>query len=150
MSYLQSLEDPISIRKGAINGVAAGAGFNLALSCDIVLCCKSARFVQSFAKVGLIPDCGGFYLLPKIVGIYKAKELMFTADILGADAALRVGIINTIYEDDRLSENVYALAKRLAEGAPIALGMIKTMVNRSNHLIWKGHWNLKRISKLFV
>jgi len=117
-----------------VNGVAAGAGFNLALAADIVFCAQSARFAQSFAKVGLIPDCGGFYLLPRLVGMHKAKELMFTADLLDAAAALKLGLVNAVYDDAVLKDETYRFAARLAQGAPVALGLIKTMVNRSLEL----------------
>jgi len=117
-----------------VNGVAAGAGFNIALSCDLVFCAKSAKFAQSFAKVGLVPDCGGLYLLPRVVGPHKAKELMFTADLIDADTALALGIVNKVLESAELATATYQYAERLAASAPIAVGMIKKMVNRSSNL----------------
>jgi 2-(1,2-epoxy-1,2-dihydrophenyl)acetyl-CoA isomerase len=114
-----------------VNGVAAGAGFNLALACDIVFCASSARFAQSFAKVGLVPDCGGQYLLPRIVGPYKAKELMFTGDLIDAETASRLGIVNHVVPDDQLAAETYKFANRLVKGAPLPLAMIKKTINMS-------------------
>lgn len=113
-----------------VNGVAAGAGFNLALACDIVFCARSARFAQSFIKVGLVPDCGGMYLLPRIVGLHKAKELMFTADLIDASAAHSLGLVNRVIEDEQLFEVTQEFAKKLANSAPLALRLIKRTLNR--------------------
>lgn len=154
LGYLASLADPVSAKAfiasvgqlvslimemdkpvvAMVNGVAAGAGFNLALACDLVFCSQSARFAQSFAKVGLIPDCGGLYLLPRIVGMHKAKELMFTADIINAQAALDLGLVNRVLPEETLREETYQFAERMANSAPIALGIIKKMINRSDTL----------------
>lgn len=117
-----------------VNGVAAGAGFNLALACDIVYSAKSARFAQSFAKVGLVPDCAGMYLLPRVVGKHKAKELMFTADLIGAEEASRLGLVNALADDDKLLEETYAFAEKLKQSAPLALTLIKSTVNRADTL----------------
>lgn len=126
---LMSLKKPVI---AMVNGVAAGAGFNLALACDIIYCAQSARFSQSFAKVGLVPDCGGLYLLPRIVGFHKAKELMFTGDLIDSETALRLGIVNQVLADGELKAATYKLAARLAQSAPLAIGMIKNMVNQSD------------------
>lgn len=151
LGYLSELSDPVVIRKfiadvgqlaiaiinmdkpviAMVNGVAAGAGFNLALACDIIICAQSARFAQSFSKVGLIPDCGGLFLLPRLIGLPKAKELMFTADLIDAVSAFSLGLVNHVVEDDKLKEEVYQLAYKLALSAPIALGFTKRMINRS-------------------
>jgi 2-(1,2-epoxy-1,2-dihydrophenyl)acetyl-CoA isomerase len=117
-----------------VNGVAAGAGFNIALSCDLVMCAKSVRFAQSFAKVGLVPDCGGQYLLPRIVGPYKAKELMFTGDLIDAETALGLGVVNRVIPDDQLEVETYTLAKRLLQSAPLPLAAIKKVINMSGQL----------------
>lgn len=115
-----------------VNGVAAGAGFNIALACDIIFCAKSARFAQSFAKVGLVPDCGGTYLLPRAVGLHKAKELMFTADIITSDTAFQLGFVNQVVEDEKLKEATYKFAERIAASAPIAISLIKKILNESD------------------
>lgn len=125
---IMNMEKPVI---AMVNGVAAGAGFNLALACDIVICGKTARFSQSFNKVGLIPDCGGLFLLPRLIGLQKAKELMFTAELIDADTALKLGLVNCVAEDDSLTEEVYNMAHKLAEAAPIALCFTKRIANRS-------------------
>jgi len=114
---------------GMINGVAAGAGFNVALACDIVLCAKSARFAQSFSKVGLVPDCGGTYFLPRAVGMHKAKELMFTADLINADTALQLGIANQVIDDAELKEATIKFAERLSNSAAVAIALTKRILN---------------------
>jgi len=131
VTAIMSMEKPVI---AMVNGVAAGAGFNLALACDIVFCAKSARFAQSFVKVGLVPDCGGLYLLPRVVGAHKAKELMFTADLLDADAALQLGIVNRVVADEELKAVTYEFVERMVNSAPVALEMIKKMINRSGNL----------------
>lgn len=117
-----------------VNGVAAGAGFNIALACDLVLCAKSARFGQSFTKVGLVPDCGGQYLLPRIVGPYKAKELMFIGDLIDSETALSLGVVNRVTADDQLEAETYKLAKQLLLSAPLPLAAIKKVINMSGQL----------------
>jgi 2-(1,2-epoxy-1,2-dihydrophenyl)acetyl-CoA isomerase len=117
-----------------VNGVAAGAGFNIVLACDIVICAKSARFAQSFSKIGLIPDCGGTYLLPRAMGLHKAKELMFTADLISSDDAKQYGFVNYLVEDEDLTETTYKFAKKLASSVPVALRFIKKILNQSYEL----------------
>ncbi|WP_177504859.1 enoyl-CoA hydratase-related protein [Anaerosinus sp.] len=131
VKQIQAIQKPVI---AMVNGVAAGAGFNLVLACDIIYAAKSARFAQSFAKVGLVPDCGGMYLLPRIIGLPKAKELMFTADLINVEAANQLGLINHISEDNALADETYAFAKKLKESAPIALAMIKQTLNESDDL----------------
>ena len=110
---------------GMINGVAAGAGANYMLACDIVMAAASFRFGQSFSKVGLVPDGGGHYFLPRLVGLAKAKELMFTAKLIDATTAQQMGLVNHVIEDALLAEQTYALARELAAGPPLALALIK-------------------------
>lgn len=131
IGLIMGMEKPVI---AMVNGVAAGAGFNIAMACDIVIAAKSAKFVQSFSKVGLVPDCGGFYLLPRVVGMHKAKELMFTADLIDAETALKLGVLNSVVEEAELGAAVNKMAARLAAGAPVALTFIKKMVNRSDGL----------------
>lgn len=114
-----------------INGVTAGAGVNLMLACDLIYAVDKAKFAQSFAKVGLIPDCGGLYFLPKAVGIHKAKELMFTADLIDAAAALELRMVNYICAEEQLADTVYTMAKRLAASAPLSIGLIKKYLNNT-------------------
>jgi 2-(1,2-epoxy-1,2-dihydrophenyl)acetyl-CoA isomerase len=98
----------------AVNGVAAGAGANLALNCDIVVAARSASFIQAFAKIGLIPDCGGTWLLPRLVGRGRAMGLAMLADKLPAEQALAMGLIWQVVDDAGLGEAARALASRLA------------------------------------
>lgn len=114
-----------------VGGVAAGAGANLALSCDLIICSDAARFGQSFVKVGLVPDAGGLYLLPRAVGLARAKELMFTGALVEAAEALKIGLVNRVVGADELAENVYALAAELAAGPPAALAATKRALNLS-------------------
>lgn len=114
-----------------VNGVAAGAGVNLMLACDLVYAVSTARFAQSFAKVGLIPDCGGLYFLPKAVGLHRAKELMFTADLIDAATAERFGMLNHVCEADALAGEVEKMAARLAASSPLSLALIKKYINNT-------------------
>ncbi len=114
-----------------VNGVTAGAGVNLMLACDLVYAVDKARFAQSFSKVGLIPDCGGLYFLPKAVGVHKAKELMFTADLIDVATAEKIGMINHVCPAEELAEAVYAMAARLAKSAPLSIGLIKKYLNNT-------------------
>src|SRR5215207_2860415 len=109
----------------AVNGVAAGAGANLALACDIVLAAKSASFVQAFARIGLVPDCGGSWFLPRLVGIARARALAMLADPLPAATAAEWGMIWQAVDDERLMAEAHALAARLAQGPTAALALIK-------------------------
>lgn len=131
VTAIMNMEKPVI---AMVNGVAAGAGWNLALACDIIYCSQSARFAQSFAKVGLVPDCGGLYLLPRLVGSHKAKELMFTADLIDAAAAYSLGLVNKVVADSELQTETLRLAERLAASAPLAIGLIKQTVNRADQL----------------
>ncbi|HWR07088.1 enoyl-CoA hydratase/isomerase family protein [Sporomusa sp.] len=127
-ALIMSLEKPVI---AMVNGVAAGAGFNLALACDIVFAARSVRFVQSFAKVGLVSDMGGMYLLPRLVGTHKAKELMFTADSIDAATAHGLGLVNHVVDDDDLPDATAAFASRLADGPPVAISCMKRVIDRS-------------------
>ena len=112
----------------AVNGVAAGAGASLALACDIVLAAESARFIQSFAKVGLIPDTGGSWHLPRLIGEARAKGLAMTAMPLTARKAADWGLIWDVHADDILMEEARALTARLAAGPTLGLGLTKSCI----------------------
>lgn len=112
-----------------VNGVAAGAGFNLALACDMAYAADNAKFIQSFVNVGLSPDCGGFYYLAKAVGMAKAKELMLTARPVGAQEAEHLNLVNGVFAQEELEAATMKLAARLAEAAPLAVAMTKKAVN---------------------
>ena len=109
----------------AVNGVAAGAGANLALACDIVLAGEGASFVQAFARIGLIPDCGGTWFLPRLVGPARARALAMLAEPLPAATAAEWGLIWQAVDDDRLMPEAQALAARLASQATAALALTK-------------------------
>lgn len=125
VSLIRSIEKPVIC---AVNGVAAGAGANLALACDIVLAAKSARFIQSFAKVGLIPDAGGTWSLTNLVGQARAKALAMTATPLDATTAADWGLIWQVHDDDRLMDEARSLALQLASGATVGLGLTKLAI----------------------
>jgi 2-(1,2-epoxy-1,2-dihydrophenyl)acetyl-CoA isomerase len=125
---LVSLPLPVIAR---VNGVAAGAGANIALACDIVIAAKSARFIQSFANIGLIPDSGGTWVLPRLVGQARALGLALTAEPLPAEKAADWGLIWKAVEDDRLDEEVDGLAARFAIAPTRGLAAIKTMIRES-------------------
>jgi 2-(1,2-epoxy-1,2-dihydrophenyl)acetyl-CoA isomerase len=115
----------------AINGVAAGAGMNLAFACDIRIASAAAKFSQAFAKRGLTPDWGGSWFLPRIVGTAKACELIFTGDTIDAAEALRLGIVNSVVAPEALMDEARALARRIAAGPPVALQLSKRAIYRN-------------------
>ncbi len=109
----------------AVNGTAAGAGANLAFACDIVLAARQAVFIQAFSKLGLGPDCGGSYFLPRLAGTARAMGLLLTADKLTADQAEHWGLIWKCVDDDKLMSEAEALAARFVQGPPLAYAAIK-------------------------
>ena len=123
---IRSIEKPFI---ASVNGVAAGAGCNIALACDIVLASEEARFGNVFVRIGLIPDSGGHFFLPRLVGFHKAAELMFTGDIIDAREAERVGLINRVLPHADLPQYVRELAERLARGPTRAIGLCKRTLN---------------------
>jgi len=109
----------------AVNGPAAGAGMNLALACDLRIASDQATFGETFARVGLFPDFGGTYFLPRIVGVAKAAELFYTAEMISATEAERLGIVNRVLPEAEFAEEVKKFAARLAAGPPMAIRAIK-------------------------
>jgi 2-(1,2-epoxy-1,2-dihydrophenyl)acetyl-CoA isomerase len=112
----------------AVNGAAAGAGMNLALCCDMRLASTAAKFSQAFVRRGLHPDWGGTYFLPRVVGAAKACELIFTGEVIDAQEALRLGIVSAVYAPEELLPAAHALARRIADGPPIAIRLAKRAI----------------------
>jgi len=125
---LTSMPQPVIAR---VNGVAAGAGANIALACDIVIAAKSAKFIQSFSAIGLIPDSGGTWALPRLVGQARALGLALTGEPLPAEKAAEWGLIWKAVEDDALDAEVDAIADKLASLPPLGLAAIKEMIRSS-------------------
>ena len=115
----------------AVNGTAAGLGAHLALACDLVLAAEGATFIEVFVRRGLVPDGGGAYLLPRLVGPQRAKELMFFGDALAAQEAERLGLVNRVVAPDDLTKTARAWSERLAQGPTRALALTKQLVNAS-------------------
>ncbi len=115
---------------GAINGAAVGAGMDMASQCDMRIASEAARFGMTYARVGLIPGDGGCWYLPRIVGLPKALELIWTTDIIDAQEALRIGYVNKVVPADKLMEETMALAHRLVEGPAVAMQLAKRLVYR--------------------
>ncbi|MEZ0106062.1 2-(1,2-epoxy-1,2-dihydrophenyl)acetyl-CoA isomerase [Catenulispora sp. EB89] len=116
---------------GAVNGIAAGIGAHLALACDLVVAAESAKFIEIFARRGLVPDGGGAHLLTRLVGVHKAKELMFFADDVPAAEALALGLVNRVVPDAELEKAAREWAERLAVGPTRAFALTKNLVNRA-------------------
>jgi 2-(1,2-epoxy-1,2-dihydrophenyl)acetyl-CoA isomerase len=125
---LTALPFPVIAR---VNGVAAGAGANIALACDIVIAARSAKFIQSFASIGLIPDSGGTWVLPRLVGQARALGLALTAEPLPAEKAAEWGLIWRAVEDDQLDAEIDALAAKFASAPTRGLAAIKRMIRSS-------------------
>ncbi len=122
---LEDLDKPVI---AVVNGVATGAGMDMALMCDIRYAAKSARFAETYVKVGLVPGAGGAHFLPRLVGVSKALELFLTGDFLDADEALRLGIVNKVFPDETLLEEVEKIARRMAKAPSLTLRMTKRAI----------------------
>jgi 2-(1,2-epoxy-1,2-dihydrophenyl)acetyl-CoA isomerase len=118
----------------AVNGPAAGAGCSLALAADIVIAARSAYFLQAFVNIGLIPDAGATWLLPRLAGRARAMEMMMLGERVPADQALEWGLISRVVEDEHLASEAVALATRLAQGPTVALGLIRKLAREGGHI----------------
>ncbi|MEH6941730.1 enoyl-CoA hydratase/isomerase family protein [Bacillus sp. JJ722] len=127
IQVILNVEKPII---AAVNGAAAGAGFSLALACDLIIASKSSSFIQSFTKVGLIPDLGSAYFLPQLVGPYLAKKMMFLSESIPAEKAYELQFVNEVVEDDLLLEKAFEIGRRLVEGPAISIGLTKNLINK--------------------
>jgi 2-(1,2-epoxy-1,2-dihydrophenyl)acetyl-CoA isomerase len=115
----------------AVNGHASGAGCNLALACDLVVAAEGAKFNEAFIKIGLTPDCGGTFILPRLVGWKRAAEMLMTGDVIEAREAAVIGMINRVVPEADLMQQALALAARLAKAPTAAIGRIKQMLDQS-------------------
>lgn len=125
---LRNIEKPII---AAVNGVAAGAGANIALACDIVLAAENASFIQAFSKIGLIPDSGGTFMLPRLIGMQRAAALMMTADKVSAPEAVSMGMIYKSFPDDVFTSESKKMALSLAQMPTRGIGLTKKLLNQS-------------------
>jgi 2-(1,2-epoxy-1,2-dihydrophenyl)acetyl-CoA isomerase len=128
ITRIRAINKPII---AAVNGVAAGAGANIALSCDLVVASNKASFIQAFSKIGLIPDSGGSFFLPRLIGFQKAAALMMLGDKVTAEEAEELGMIFKVISSESFNEEVEKLAVKLANMPTKALGLIKELLNKS-------------------
>lgn len=128
VTRIRQLQKPVV---AAVNGVAAGAGANMALCCDVVVASQSASFVQAFSKIGLVPDSGGTFFLPRLVGWQRASALMMLGEKLGAEEARQMGMIYKTFPDDRFAEEAKALAITLANMPTKGLALTKGLLDNS-------------------
>jgi len=125
---MHRLEKPVI---GAINGVAAGAGISVALACDIRIASETASFIEVFGRVGLVPDTGSSWFLPRLIGPARAAEMFFTTEPVDAATAERIGLVNRVVAGDALLAEANSMAVKLAQAAPLALGLAKRALNRA-------------------
>lgn len=126
---IRNMEKPIV---AAVNGIATGAGASIALCCDIVVATESASFIQAFSKIGLIPDSGGTYFLPRLIGMQRASGLMMTADRISATDAMEMGMIYKVFPDESFEDKSWELVNKLSEMPTKALAITKQLLNSSN------------------
>ena len=125
---IRTIEKPIVC---AVNGVAAGAGANIALACDVVIAASSASFIQSFSKIGLVPDSGGTFMLPRLIGWQRASALMMLGDKVSATDALQMGMIYKVADDAKLREEAMAIATTFSQMPTYGIGLTKKLLNES-------------------
>jgi 2-(1,2-epoxy-1,2-dihydrophenyl)acetyl-CoA isomerase len=125
---IRQIEKPIVC---GVNGVAAGAGANIALACDVVVAAKSASFIQAFSKIGLIPDSAGTFFLPRIIGFQRASALMMLGDKVNAEEALQMGVLYKVFADEQLQEEALKTAETLALMPTKGIGLTKRLLNES-------------------
>lgn len=128
VTRIRAIEKPII---GAVNGVAAGAGANIALACDIVVASENASFIQAFSKIGLIPDSAGTFFLPRLIGFQKAAALMMLGEKVSASDAEKMGMIYKVFTAEEFTASVHALAQTLSKMPTKALGLTKRLLNQS-------------------
>ncbi|MBN1383115.1 MAG: enoyl-CoA hydratase/isomerase family protein [Deltaproteobacteria bacterium] len=128
---LEDIDKPVI---AAMNGVAVGAGLDMALMCDVRFAAESARFAEGYVKVGLVPGDGGAYFLPRLIGIGRALELLWTGDFVSAAEAERIGMVNRVFPDETLMEETYKFAKRLVDGPTQVIRLIKRATYQSSRV----------------
>jgi 2-(1,2-epoxy-1,2-dihydrophenyl)acetyl-CoA isomerase len=133
-----------------VNGVAAGAGMSLAMACDLRIASETARFSQAFVRMGLVPDSGSSYFLPRLAGLARALELAMTGDVIDAHTAYAWGLVNRVVAADALESETYALAKKLAAGPPIALALIKREMRRGAQRNLAEAFEFERESQIYA
>ncbi|MCZ4313932.1 enoyl-CoA hydratase-related protein [Comamonadaceae bacterium G21597-S1] len=127
---LDEIDKPVI---AALNGIATGGGLDIALMCDMRYAAQSARFAETYASLALIPGLGGAYLLPRLIGTPRARELLWSADFIDAQEAERIGLVNRVYPDDELMDRTYEYAGRIANASPLAIRLIKRMTRQDAH-----------------
>ena len=137
---LRALHCPIVT---AVNGLAAGAGMSFALMGDMILAARSAYFLQAFRRIGLVPDCGSTWLLPRRIGTARALELSLLGEKLPAETALAWGLVNRVFDDATLGDEALAIARNLASGPTVALGLIRDLYWRSTENSFEDQLNLE-------
>ena len=125
---MEDLDKPVI---AAVNGTAVGAGLDMALMCDMRVMARSARVSEGYIRVGMVPGDGGCYYLPRLVGVAKALELLLTGDFIDADEAARIGLVNQVVDESELDDAVLALARKIADGPPVVVRMIKRATYQS-------------------
>ncbi len=133
---LEDLDKPVI---AAINGAAMGAGLDMAMMCDLRICSERAKLSESYILLGLVPGDGGAYLLPKLVGLGKALELLLTGDVISPEEALRIGLVNQVVPHDRLMEEAKKLAEKIASRPPLAVRMMKRAVYQAQSSTLRSH-----------
>lgn len=128
ITLIRTIEKPVVC---AVNGIAAGAGANIAIACDITFAAESANFIQSFSNIGLVPDSGGTFFLPRLVGLQRATAMMFLGNKVSAKEAKDLGMIYDTVEDDQLMDVVFAFANKLAKRPTKGFGLTKRALNQA-------------------
>ncbi|MEL6988582.1 MAG: enoyl-CoA hydratase-related protein [Bacteroidota bacterium] len=130
ISKIRSIEKPVV---AGVNGVAAGAGCNIAIACDIIIASEKASFVQAFSKIGLVPDSGGTYFLPRIIGFHRATAMMMLSDKMTVEEAKQIGLVHKVFPQDAFEEEAIKVASRLSNMPTKGLGLTKRALNYSCH-----------------
>ena len=145
IQIIDALEKPVL---AAVNGVAAGGGANLALACDIRIAARSASIGQSFTRLGLQPDWGGTYLLPRLIGTGRALELVLTAEMVSASDALQLGLFNRVVDDERVADETLAMASRIAARPPLGIALARQAIRRAHDINLPDALELDRQNKI--